>query len=58
MAIERDRYCPSCDADRPFYRAAATRLHLGEKTKWACTECGRVVVLINDVVDTAAGTTE
>lgn len=52
MALEQDRYCPSCGADRPFYRAAATSLHLGEKIKWVCTDCGHVIVLINDVVDT------
>lgn len=52
MGLERDRWCPSCEAERTFYRTAATRLHLGEKTKWACEECGFAVVRIDGQVDT------
>jgi transposase-like protein len=40
MALEKDVDCPSCGETRSFYRTAATTLHLGEKTKWRCPECG------------------
>jgi len=47
-----ERVCPDCDAERAFYRAASTELHLGEKTKWRCPECSYGFVRIDDAVDT------
>jgi len=44
--------CPECGADE-FYRAASTRLHLGEKVKWYCTECDYGFVRIGEAVDTS-----
>jgi rubredoxin len=54
MSLELDRYCPECGADRTFYRAASTTIHLGEKVKWHCPDCDYGFVVINDVVDTGA----
>ena len=53
MALERERWCPSCEQDRSFRRTAATTLHLGVKTKWACDACDFGVVQIDDEVETA-----
>lgn len=53
MSLEREAACPSCGVKRTFYRTASTTLHLGEKTKWACTECDYGVVRIDGEVDTA-----
>jgi rubredoxin len=39
MALEKDVDCPTCGETQSFYRTAAMTLHLGEKTKWRCTEC-------------------
>jgi transposase-like protein len=52
---ERERHCPECGEPREFYRSASTTVHLGEKSKWRCTECGHAFVLIDDEVDSAAG---
>ncbi|MFB6143249.1 MAG: hypothetical protein ABEJ30_07905 [Halorientalis sp.] len=52
MSLERERYCPSCDATKTFYRAASTRLHLGEKVKWHCPDCSYGFVTIDGTVDT------
>jgi len=56
MALETELAdgCPRCDEDT-FYRAASTRLHLGEKVKWKCTgeDCGYGFVRIDGAVDTA-----
>ncbi|MFB6301160.1 MAG: hypothetical protein ABEH65_12965 [Halobacteriales archaeon] len=49
MALEIEHHCPSCDDERTFYRAAATNLHLGEKEKWGCTECGFGFVTVNGI---------
>ena len=54
MAAEIQHYCPQCGGDREFYRAASTTLHLGEKVKWRCSECGYSFVLIDDAVDSSA----
>lgn len=51
MATELDRTCPSCEADQSFYRAASTELHLGEKTKWRCPDCGYAFVRIDGDID-------
>lgn len=51
MSLERDRWCPSCEAEQTFYLAASTKIHLGEKRKWTCAECGYGVVQIGDLLD-------
>lgn len=51
MAQELERDCPDCEAERTFYRAASTTLHLGEKVKWRCPECSYAFVQI-DGIDT------
>jgi predicted RNA-binding Zn-ribbon protein involved in translation (DUF1610 family) len=53
MAMEMEHSCPTCGEERTFYRSASTELHLGEKTKWYCEECGHRVVRIDGAVDTA-----
>lgn len=53
MALERAMDCPACEVERTFYRSASTTLHLGEKTKWTCPECGYGIVRIDGTVDTA-----
>lgn len=52
MGLERDQQCPSCEEERTFYRAASTTLHLGEKTKWICIDCGFGIVRIDGDIDT------
>ncbi|MFB6173946.1 MAG: hypothetical protein ABEI39_04815 [Halobacteriales archaeon] len=52
MALELERECPNCGAERTFYRTASTTLHLGEKTKWACPDCSFAFVRV-DGIDTA-----
>ena len=54
MAQELDHDCPQCGTERTFYRTASTTLHLGEKTKWRCTECGYGFVKIDGDIDSAA----
>lgn len=49
MSLEKDVDCPSCKEEIPFYRSASMTLHLGEKTKWRCTECGYGFVEINGI---------
>ena len=51
MALEKDVDCPSCGETQSFYRTAAMTLHLGEKTKWRCPDCGYGYVEI-DGIDT------
>jgi rubredoxin len=46
------RSCPVCEADREFYAAARTTVHLGEKWKFRCPECGYAFVRI-DGIETA-----
>lgn len=53
MATELDRECPDCETERSFYRAASTTLHLGEKTKWYCPECGFGFVRIGGDISSA-----
>lgn len=52
MTQELTRRCPDCETERAFYLAASTNLHLGEKTKWTCPECGHSFVKIDGTVDT------
>ena len=54
MTLERERRCPVCDDQRVFYRAASTMLHLGEKTKWRCPDCGYGFVTIGEEIDSGA----
>jgi len=49
MATERDHECPACGDTETFYRAASTELHLGEKQKWKCTECGYGFIQIDGI---------
>lgn len=49
-----EHYCPECDAERSFYRAASTCLHLGEKTKWYCPDCAFGFVRIDGIDSTEA----
>ncbi len=49
MVLEKDVDCPACGETNAFYRTAATTLHLGEKTKWRCPECGFGYVEINGI---------
>jgi len=44
--------CHDCGADE-FYRAASTTLHLGEKVKYRCEDCGYGFVRIDGAVDTS-----
>lgn len=53
MSLELDHWCPDCEEDRTFYRAASTVLHLGEKVKWRCPVCGYSFVTIGDSIDTS-----
>jgi len=52
--MELDQYCPQCEAERTFWLAASTELHLGTKTKWRCPECDYGFVKIDETVDTGA----
>ena len=45
--MELDHHCPVCEAEKTFYRAASTTLHLGEKVKWHCPDCDYGFVRIN-----------
>jgi len=54
MSLEREQMCPECGEERAFYRSASTMLHLGEKVKWRCPECGYGFVRIDGAVDTSA----
>ena len=47
------RECPRCDAEREFFRAANTEVHIGEKVKWHCPECDHGFVRIDGTVDTS-----
>ncbi|WP_331233724.1 DUF7838 family putative zinc beta-ribbon protein [Natronorarus salvus] len=53
MAQELDHDCPECDETLTFYRAASTRVHLGEKIKWHCPDCDYGFVTI-DGIDSSA----
>lgn len=54
MSQELDAHCPSCAADRTFWRVASTYLHLGQKVKYRCAECDHGIVRIDGTVDTSA----
>ncbi|MEF8854778.1 MAG: hypothetical protein V5A24_04720 [Haloarculaceae archaeon] len=52
--MEQEQICPECEEERVFYRAASTKVHLGEKVKWRCPECGYGFVRIDGAVDTSS----
>lgn len=54
MSLERDQECLECGETRTFYRAASTMVHLGEKVKWRCPDCGYSFVAIGEEVDSSA----
>lgn len=54
MATELEHECPDCEDRQTFYRSAATYLHLGLKTKWACPECGFGFIRIDGHIDSSA----
>ncbi|MEF8776873.1 MAG: hypothetical protein V5A43_10295 [Haloarculaceae archaeon] len=54
MGMEQEQICPECEEERVFYRAASTKVHLGEKVKWRCPECGYGFVRIDGAVDTSS----
>lgn len=43
------RNCPVCGTDREFDAAARTTVHLGEKWKFRCSECGYAFVRIGGI---------
>ncbi|MFW6003588.1 MAG: hypothetical protein ACOCPT_04120 [Halanaeroarchaeum sp.] len=53
MASEMEHYCPDCEADRTFKKSASTMVHLGQKTKWYCTECDYQLIKIDGIDSTA-----
>jgi len=57
VSLEIEHYCPQCGGDRTFYLSASTRLHLGMKRKWSCTECDYGFVRIGDEVESDADVT-
>ncbi|MFB6109456.1 MAG: hypothetical protein ABEJ60_01090 [Halodesulfurarchaeum sp.] len=52
--METSHYCPACGEERSFSLMASGQMHLGEKTKWWCEECGYELVLIGESVDSAS----
>ncbi|GAA0283229.1 DUF7838 family putative zinc beta-ribbon protein [Halobacterium noricense] len=54
MARELDHECPNCGEEQTFYRAAATQIHLGQKTKWNCPDCGYGFIRIDGDIDSSA----
>jgi rubredoxin len=56
MSESVTRECPSCGEPTEFWLTASTLVHLGEKTKWRCSECNYAFVLVGDV-DTSASAT-
>lgn len=53
MGLEIEHDCPTCGTERTFWRTASTNLHLGEKTKWRCSECSFGFVRIDGIDSTA-----
>lgn len=49
MSLEIEHECPNCGGSRNFWRTAATTLHLGQKTKWRCSECEYGFIRINGI---------
>lgn len=49
MSLEKESECPVCGETREFWRTASMELHLGEKTKWRCSECNFGFIEINGI---------
>ncbi len=49
MALETRHHCPRCGEEKTFYRTASTLVHLGEKTKWRCSDCEYGYVSIDGI---------
>ena len=58
MALESQGWCPQCEAETGRWRMASTRVHLGEKIKWVCTECDFGIVTIDETIDTGVAPSE
>jgi rubredoxin len=54
MSLETEHYCPQCGEETEFYRTASTKLHLGLKTKWRCSQCDYGFVRIGDDIESDA----
>jgi len=54
MSLEIQHECPECGSEQTFWRSASTNLHLGEKTKWHCSECDYALVRIDGDIDSAS----
>lgn len=54
MSLECEHDCPVCNERQVFYRAASTMLHLGQKVKWRCPDCGYCVVTIGEDVTSSS----
>ena len=54
MSLELEMDCPVCEEPRTFWKTGSTKLHLGTKRKWECSECGYGFVRIDGSVDTAS----
>ncbi|MFB6150374.1 MAG: hypothetical protein ABEJ40_01080 [Haloarculaceae archaeon] len=53
MTETLSQWCPDCEADREFFRAASTRIGTGTKVKWRCPECRYALVRIDRQPDAA-----
>ena len=51
MSLEIRHDCPRCGGEETFWRSASMELHLGEKTKWRCSECDYGFIRIDDGAD-------
>lgn len=49
MVLEMEHDCPHCGGSQTFWRTAATTLHLGDKTKWRCSECDYGFIQIDGI---------
>lgn len=49
MSLETTHYCPDCEQMTEFWRTASTLVHIGEKTKWRCSDCSYGFVRIGDI---------
>ena len=47
--MERNEECPKCGGEQKFWLTASMEVHLGEKTKWRCSECNFGFIEINGV---------
>lgn len=52
MGLETALQCPVCEEEQLFRRKASTNIHLGQKTKWACTVCDHRIVRVDGSIDT------